>query len=144
MKYVNRVIGRDGVARLYFRKRGHPANGAALTNAWPDVEQGSELEREVAALLSLETVRPRIGNLAGAIRRYELEDPRWGVLEGSTKAIYRYFLKEFTDDLGDLPHHLGRHGRLDRLEVEVVILGARDALGPLEVPINPVHFVSRL
>ncbi len=103
MKYVNRVIGRDGVGRLYFRKRRHPADGAALTSPWPAIPDGSDLYHEVQTLLNIETVKPRVNNLAGALRRYELEDPRWAVLEASTKAIYHYFIKELMDDIGELP-----------------------------------------
>ncbi len=33
----------------------------------------------------------------------KLEYPRWAVLETSTKAIYRYFINELMDDIGELP-----------------------------------------
>lgn len=103
MQYVKRYTDRTGALRLYFRKKGHPCDGAALRSAWPECETGSLLRAEVDALLDLQRTKPKPVNLAGALRRYELEDPRWKVLEASTRAEYQRYLKEFADDLGALP-----------------------------------------
>ncbi len=76
MKYVHRITDSKGVLRLYFRKAGHPRSGAALAGPWPDVEAGSALEAEVAAILGTQIVRTRITNLAGAIHAYERRQDR--------------------------------------------------------------------
>jgi integrase len=97
VKYVNRVIGKDGSERLYLRKRGEPP--VRLLSPW-----GSEaLRREVAQLLDKAAVRPLPGTLALALRAYELEDPDFLGLQPSTKKIYRYFLVQLGEDFGTLP-----------------------------------------
>ena len=71
VKCVNRIIGLDYVFRLYFRKRKHPAGGAAITSLWPEVLDGSDLWHEIQTLLNIGTVKPKVSNLAGALGRYE-------------------------------------------------------------------------
>lgn len=102
MKYVNRVIGRDGVARLYFRKAGSPS--VPLKSPMPPEgqEAGSELEKEVQALLALQKPKPAPSTLRAALRAYELDSADFQSLAESTKKSYRGFLKEFDEDLGDL------------------------------------------
>lgn len=102
MKHVKRYRDRLGNERLYFRKPGHPRNGEPLKAPWPNLEAGSALEAEVAAILGAEVVRPRPGNLAGATRAYELSADFIG-LSAETKYGYRRMLKEFDQDLGSLP-----------------------------------------
>lgn len=97
MKYVNRVIDKNGVERLYLRKRGEPA--IRLVSPW-----GSEaLAREVGELLDKTTQKPLPGTLSLALRAYELENPDFAGLRPSTRQLYGYFLKELDDDFGALP-----------------------------------------
>jgi integrase len=97
VKYVNRVIGKDGSERLYLRKRGEPA--IRLTSAW-----GSDaLKREVAGLLDKTAIKPLPGTLCLALRAYELENPDFAGLRASTQQLYRYFLVELDEDFGALP-----------------------------------------
>jgi integrase len=102
MKHVKRYRDRQGVERLYFRKAGHPRDGERLKSPWPDVEEGSALQGEVAAILGTQPAKPKPGNLAGATRAYEL-GADFGALGESTKYEYRLILKEFDADLGTLP-----------------------------------------
>ncbi len=102
MRHVKRYRDRLGNERLYFRKTGHPRNGEALKAPWPDVDEGSPLEAEVAAILEIQVVKPRASNLAGATRAYELSAD-FRSLSETTKREYRYILKEFDVDLGGLP-----------------------------------------
>lgn len=96
MKHVNRVKGRDGVIRLYFRKAGMPS--VPLRSAW-----GSpELDAEVDALLGLAPEKPVANTIRAAAREYEL-GPRFKSLAESTKYEYRLILKELEDDFGALP-----------------------------------------
>ena len=97
MKFVNRVIGKDGQERLYLRKRGEPA--VRLRSAWGS----SGLQREVADLLDKTRAKPLPGTLGLAIRAYELESPDFARLRASTKKVYRYLLSEMEDDFGSLP-----------------------------------------
>lgn len=96
MKYVNRVTGKDGIERLYLRKRGEPA--IRLTSPW-----GSQaLEQEVNALVENGGPKPLPGSLSLAIRAYELENPDFAGLRASTKREYRYILAELDQDFGAL------------------------------------------
>src|SRR4051794_5873065 len=96
MKYVNRIVGSDGVERLYFRKAGLPS--VRLDSPW-----GSEaLAVEVAALLGLAPVRPAPSTLRAALRAYELESADFAVLEDSTKYLYRKTMQELDEDFGAL------------------------------------------
>lgn len=97
MKYVNRIIGRDGLERLYLRKRGEPP--IRLRSAW-----GTEaLEHEVAALLDKTASKPIPGTLGLALRAYELESPEFAALRASTRQIYIYLMAEMDADFGGLP-----------------------------------------
>jgi len=97
MRNVNRVVGKDGVERLYFRKRGQPA--VRLQSPW-----GSpELTREVEAILSAAKPRALPGTLRGALREYELHNPDFTGLAASTKYEYRLILKELEEDFGSVP-----------------------------------------
>lgn len=97
MKYVNRVVGKDGVERLYLRKRGLPS--IRLRGAWGS----DELAREVAGLVSNEGRRPLAGTLGLAVRAYELESAEFAALRASTRREYRYILRELEEDLGEVP-----------------------------------------
>lgn len=98
MKYVQRVVGTDGVERLYFRRKGYPR--APLANVWGS----DELKAEVDALCAqLAPEKPLPGTMRAAVRAYELEDADFLGLADSTKALYRIALKEFEEDLGALP-----------------------------------------
>lgn len=57
MKYVNRIVGKDGVARLYFRKVGMPS--VPLKSPMPPdgQESGSPLQGEVNAILAAAAAR---------------------------------------------------------------------------------------
>lgn len=96
MKYVNRVVGKDGVERLYFRKAGAPS--VRLQAAW-----GSpELEREVAGLLVAATPEPAPATLRAALRAYELQSADFKSLGAGTQYEYRLILKELEEDFGEL------------------------------------------
>lgn len=96
MKYVNRVVGKDGVERLYFRKAGLPS--VKLQAPW-----GSEaLQAEVDVILGLAPPKPQPSTLRAALRAYELESVDFEVLEDSTKYLYRQTMKELDEDLGEL------------------------------------------
>lgn len=103
MKHVHRVRGKDGVDRLYLRKTGLPR--IPLKSPWPGEgqEAGSELAREVAALVGDAEPKARPGTLRGALRAYELETPDFANLAESTKASYRGLMKELEEDFGGLP-----------------------------------------
>lgn len=102
MKYVNRIVGKDGVERLYFRKAGLPS--VPLKSPMPPKgqEKGSALEREVSAILGGAPEKPLPRTIKAATRAYELESASWAVLADSTKYEYGLILKEFDADLGDL------------------------------------------
>ena len=102
MKNVNRVVGRDGVERLYFRKAGFPS--IPLTSPWPEPgqEAGSALAQEVARILGAATAKPAPSTLRAALRVYELESADFKGLAESTKKSYRGLMKELDEDLGDL------------------------------------------
>jgi integrase len=103
MQFVQKKVAK-GRSYLCFRKKGHPNDGQRLVSPWPEVEVGSELEREVAALMALETgAKPKASNLSGALRNYELNDPRWRNLHDSTKREYARYLSEFDTYFGHLP-----------------------------------------
>jgi len=97
VKYVNRVIGKDGVERLYLRKRGEPP--IRLTSPWGS----EELRREVERLLDKGAVKALPGTLGLALRAYELDSAEFAGLRPSTKREYRYILSELEDDFGALP-----------------------------------------
>lgn len=104
MKYVMETKGRNGEVYLYLRKKGLPL--IKLVNPMPEKgrEDGSPLDLEVKALIAGHTaLRARKGSLREALRAYETEDPDFLALANSTKALYRIALKEFDEDLGDLP-----------------------------------------
>lgn len=102
MKNVNRVIGRDGVERLYFRKAGHPS--IPLTSPWPadGQEAGSALAQEVARIIAGLTAKPAPTTLRAALRAYELDSADFRGLAASTQKSYRGLMKELDEDLGDL------------------------------------------
>lgn len=102
MKHVKRYRDRHGVERLYFRMTGHPRNGERLLSPWPDTEEGSALQAEVAAILSTHAFKARPGSLSGATRAYELSADFTGLGDG-TKYEYRLIMKELDADLGALP-----------------------------------------
>jgi integrase len=109
VKYVNRVIGRDGVERCYLRKRGEPA--IRLSSPW-----GSDaLEREVARLLDRKSTKPLPGTLSRAVRAYELDSPDFASLRPSTQREYRYLMVELDEDFGALPVSLFQGGRILQL-----------------------------
>lgn len=96
--FVQKVTGRDGKDRLYFRKKGHPSR--RLSSPW-----GSPaLEAEVQAILEAETATKALpGTLGGACRAYELEDADFKALAPSTQYLYRAFLTEFVEFFGEVP-----------------------------------------
>ena len=97
MKYVNRVVRPSGEVQLYLRKKGLPA--IRLTHP----EGSAELRAEVNALVgAMSAPKPLAGTLKAALREYEL-GPDFTPLRDSTKYEYRLILKEFGQDLGDLP-----------------------------------------
>lgn len=102
MKYVNRIVGKDGVERLYFRKAGLPS--IKLQSPMPESgqEAGSALEKEVSAILGTEHPKPQPSTLRAALRAYELESVDFAQLEDSTKYLYRKTMQELDEDLGDL------------------------------------------
>jgi integrase len=102
MRYVNRIIGRDGVARLYLRKAGMPS--IPLKSPMPPAghEAGSELEREVAALIAKAPAPIAPSTLRAALRDYELRSADFADLADSTKYEYRLILKELEEDFGVL------------------------------------------
>src|SRR5579885_2595954 len=104
MKYVRKLLNRHGQTYLYLRRRGHPNDGQPLYSPIPDVWEGSALQREVMALANQEpyVVAALPGTLGAALRKYELEDPRFRVLEASTKSEYLRYIAEFNDDLGEV------------------------------------------
>lgn len=97
MKNVNRVKGRDGVERLYYRK----AKQASVRLQSPWGSPG--LEAEVAALAALDAEKATPGTLQGAIRVYELESADYRALAPSTKYLYRKTYEELNTDFGALP-----------------------------------------
>lgn len=100
MKYVNRVIGKDGVERLYFRKAGLPS--VKLRSPW-----GSEaLRSEVETILGLAPPKSEPATLRAALRAYELDSVDFSGLEDSTKYLYRKTMKELEEDFGEL--HVAR------------------------------------
>lgn len=105
VRYVNRVIGRDGLARLYFRKAGMPS--IPLNSPWPPEgeEDGSPLALEVEAILARappKPAKPAPNTLKAALRAYELESPDFKVLGDGTKYEYRLIMRELEDDFGAL------------------------------------------
>jgi len=102
MKYVNRIVGKDGVARLYFRKAGMPS--VPLKSPMPPdgQESGSPLQAEVNAILAAAAPKAKPSTLKAYLRRYELDSPDFAGLADSTKYIYKLLLKEMEEDFGDL------------------------------------------
>lgn len=97
MKYVNRVVRPSGEVQLYLRKKGLPA--VRLTHA----EGSAALKAEVEGLVrALSSPKPLAGTMKAALREYEL-GPDFRPLRDSTKYEYRLILKEFGQDLGELP-----------------------------------------
>ena len=97
MRHVQKVKGRDGVVRLYFRKAGHPSVRLNAAEGTP------ELEAEVAALAAVAVAKPLPGTLRAAIRAYELESADFAGLAASTKVLYRLSMAELDTDFGALP-----------------------------------------
>lgn len=96
MKYVNRVVDKNGVERLYFRKADLPS--VKLRSPW-----GSEaLQAEVDAILGLSPPKASPSTLRAALRSYELDSVDYAQLEDSTKYLYRKTMGELDEDLGDL------------------------------------------
>jgi len=102
MKYVNRVVGRDGVPRLYFRKAGMPSVPLKSPMPEPGQEEGSDLAREVAALIAIQPPKAAPRTLRAALRAYELESPDFANLAASTRRSYLAMIKELDEDFGDL------------------------------------------
>jgi hypothetical protein len=96
LRYVNRVKGKDGVERLYFRKAGLPP--VKLSAAWGT----PELEAEVNRLLVGVAAKPQPQTLRAALRAYELDSPDFAALEESTKYLYRKTMQELDEDMGEL------------------------------------------
>lgn len=97
LKYVNRIVRPSGEVQLYLRKRGLPS--VRLKHP----EGSAELQAEVDALVrSLSAPKPLAGTMKAALRQYEL-GPDFTGLAASTKYEYRLILKEFAQDMGDLP-----------------------------------------
>lgn len=97
MKHVHRIVGADGVERLYLRKAGLPR--IRLSHPW-----GSEdLRHEVEALISAARPSAPPSTLRAALRAYELESADFRDLAKSTQYIYRLLLKELDEDFGALP-----------------------------------------
>jgi hypothetical protein len=65
-------------------------------------EAGSELEREVAALIAKAPAPITPSTLRAALREYELKERRLRRLADSTKYEYRLILKELEEDFGAL------------------------------------------
>ena len=103
MKYVNKVLGRDGVVRLYLRKTGMPAIPLQSPMPPPGEEEGSALKQEVAALVAGAPPKVTPSTLKAALDRYELESPDFKVLGDGTKYEYRLIIKELDADFGQLP-----------------------------------------
>ena len=98
MRHVQRVVGRDGVDRLYLRKKGLPA--ARLSAAWDT----PELEREVAALITaLSPDQAQPGTLREAIRTYE-RSIDFLQRAASTQYEYGLILSEFDVTIGTVSH----------------------------------------
>lgn len=97
MKHVNRIVRPSGEVQLYLRKKGLPS--VRLTHP----EGSAELQSEVDALVrALSAPKPLAGTVKAALHQYEL-GPDFTGLAASTKYEYRLILKEFGQDLGDLP-----------------------------------------
>lgn len=101
MKYVNRIVGKDGVERLYFRKAGLPS--VPLKSPMPPAgqEDGSPLDLEVKTLLGLAPAKAAPSTLRAALRAYELDSPDFAGLEDSTKYLYRKTMQELDEDFGE-------------------------------------------
>jgi integrase len=102
MKYVNRIEGKDGTVRLYFRKAGMPS--VPLKSPMPPSgeEIGSALEAEVRAILASAAPKAQPSTLRAYLRKYELASADFAGLADSTKYIYRLLLKEMEEDFGSL------------------------------------------
>lgn len=97
VKFVNESKG-----HLYLRKKGLPRVKLNSPMPPPGQETGSDLEREVAALILQHEGPPRPGTVKAATRAYELS-PGFRGLAASTKYEYRLILGEFDRQLGALP-----------------------------------------
>jgi integrase len=97
VKYVQRVPGKDGVVRLYFRKAGAPS--VRLKSP----EGSAELAAEVAALVAAAGPDRGPDTLRQALRHYELKSADFADLADSTKYEYRLILKELEEDFGAVP-----------------------------------------
>lgn len=102
MKYVNRVVGKDGVARLYFRKAGMPSIPLKAPMPPEGQESGSALEAEVNAILAVAAPKAEPSTLRAYLRAYELDSADFAGLADSTKYIYKLLLKELDEDFGSL------------------------------------------
>lgn len=96
MRNVNRVVGRDGVERLYFRKRGEAP--VRLQSPWGS----AALEAEVNALLAVRKPQMLPGTLGKALNAYELSADFKNLAE-STRYEYRLIIKELDRDFGAVP-----------------------------------------
>lgn len=104
MKYVNPVHRPNGTVDLYLRKKGLPS--VRLNSPMPPAgeEAGSALEAEVKAAIKLYTAKaPVKGSLKAALNAYELTDPDFLACAESTKTLYKGYLGELEEDLGDVP-----------------------------------------
>lgn len=104
MKNVMVTKGRNGEVYLYLRKKGLPL--IPLVNPLPPEgqEDGSPLALEVKALIEGHTApKAKKGTLGEALRAYEVEDPDFAALAASTKGHYQIYLKEFAEDMAELP-----------------------------------------
>ncbi len=104
MKYVQEIPAENGGVYLYLRKKGLPRIALQSPLPPPGEEAGSALELEVKAWLAqLAPAKALPGTLRQATRAYELENHKFKILGEETKAQYRSFMKEFDQDLGNLP-----------------------------------------
>jgi integrase len=103
VKYLKKVTGPNGEVYLYLRKKGLPL--IPLKSPLPPEggEKGSALEAEIKGLVQAYAApKAKKGTLGEALRVYETEDPNFLNNAESTKALYRIFLGEFTEDMADL------------------------------------------
>lgn len=107
MQHVQRVVGKDGIARLYLRKKGYPRQRLV-----DDVTQ----EQVDQLITDLTPSKPLPGTLRPALRAYELENDDFLNLAESTKYEYRLILKEFELDLGKVPLKDFTAGYVQRLK----------------------------
>jgi hypothetical protein len=97
VKFVHRVVGKDGVVRLYLRKTGCPRVPLQSSEGSPELQ--AEVDSLVAALAM---PKAHVGTLRAAFRAYETESAEYGRLAASTKKLYAPILGEMTEDLGHI------------------------------------------